>query len=492
MAAARYWRVVGWGVPAAGLVLNTFEMAFGGARVDAAATITSTLAPNAGSVGALADGDGATGCAFDVQTAHAPGFALHWDMGVEQDVDELRLAGPDAARWPLTIDLQSRRSPSDPWAPVVTVSSIPWPGAGTTAVLRVEDYQTRILLHFDGQDNGTSFADAAPVPLAKTLVGTPRTMAAQSVFGGASGYFNQQSAVQIGVLGDEALAPHAADFCIEAWLYRSSLGGGHRNIAAGNNSASGPGPTLIFVMISTAGALSCAVRQGATAFTVNAGAAPPQNTWFHAAMSRQGTALRVFVNGTLAGAVTLTEDFDVRAGAGYFTVGRAGDYHQISGDTATTWYGYIDEFRFVIGRPVYTTAFTPPAAPHTGGAAQQPSSHRLVGGLTGASADMPTTRHVVGAGLRGRDLEFGGRARITGDVGIKGASGAPDTMVKSRVRLLRQRDGLLARETWSDPVTGAFAFDGLDEHQQFIALAEDGSGVYAPVAADRRVPEVLP
>jgi hypothetical protein len=65
-------------------------------------------------------------------------------------------------------------------------------------------------------------------------------------------------------------------------------------------------------------------------------------------------------------------------------------------------------------------------------------------------------------------------------------------MVKSRVRLLRQRDGLLARETWSDPVTGAFAFDGLDEHQQFIALAEDGSGAYAPVAADRRVPEVLP
>ena len=65
-------------------------------------------------------------------------------------------------------------------------------------------------------------------------------------------------------------------------------------------------------------------------------------------------------------------------------------------------------------------------------------------------------------------------------------------MVKSRVRLFRQRDGLLARETWSDPVTGAFAFDGLDDSQQFVAMAEDGSGVYAPVAADRRVPEVTP
>ena len=96
----------------------------------------------------------------------------------------------------------------------------------------------------------------------------------------------------------------------------------------------------------------------------------------------------------------------------------------------------------------------------------------------------------MAAGINARDMEFGGRASIVGDVGIKGAGGAPDTMVKSRVRLLRQRDGLLARETWSNPATGAFAFDGLDESQQFIALAEDSSGVYAPVAADRRVPGV--
>ena len=62
------------------------------------------------------------------------------------------------------------------------------------------------------------------------------------------------------------------------------------------------------------------------------------------------------------------------------------------------------------------------------------------------------------------DLAFGGRGRISGDVAIKGQQGAPDIPVQSRVRLFRQRDGAMARE----------------------------SGVYAPVAADRRVPERKP
>lgn len=112
--------------------------------------------------------------------------------------------------------------------------------------------------------------------------------------------------------------------------------------------------------------------------------------------------------------------------------------------------------------------------------------------LTVASAAVPGPARTVAldAPQRVRDLEFGGTASITGAVGIKGTGGAPDTMTRSRVRLLRQRDGLLAREVWSTPVTGAFAFHGLDPAQQFIALAEDQDGVFAPVAADRRTPEV--
>ena len=88
-----------------------------------------------------------------------------------------------------------------------------------------------------------------------------------------------------------------------------------------------------------------------------------------------------------------------------------------------------------------------------------------------------------------RDTEFGGQGRIWG---VNEVEIAPDTRVPTggRVLLLRQRDKLLARQTWADPVTGAWEFTGLDTRQDFLALAEDLAGNYRPVAASRLTPEV--
>lgn len=88
-----------------------------------------------------------------------------------------------------------------------------------------------------------------------------------------------------------------------------------------------------------------------------------------------------------------------------------------------------------------------------------------------------------------RDVEFGGAGTVYGTTEIKGT---PDRPTKARVRLFRDRDALLARETWSDPITGAFAFEGLDVAQKFTALTEDAEGNFRPVSASRLVPEVLP
>lgn len=88
------------------------------------------------------------------------------------------------------------------------------------------------------------------------------------------------------------------------------------------------------------------------------------------------------------------------------------------------------------------------------------------------------------------DLEFGGAGRVYGTTEVKGSpANAPR---KARVRLVRDRDGLLVRETWSDPDTGAFAFTGLDTTQKFTALASDSLGEFRPIAADRLAPEVTP
>ena len=88
-----------------------------------------------------------------------------------------------------------------------------------------------------------------------------------------------------------------------------------------------------------------------------------------------------------------------------------------------------------------------------------------------------------------RDVEFGGPGTIYGTTKTKGT---PNLPTKARVVLLHQRSKLPVRETWSDPVTGNFAFTGIDTNQQFITLAEDAAGNFRPVAANRLAPEVLP
>lgn len=88
-----------------------------------------------------------------------------------------------------------------------------------------------------------------------------------------------------------------------------------------------------------------------------------------------------------------------------------------------------------------------------------------------------------------RDIEFGGPGTIYGTTKTKGTPSQP---AKARVVLLHQRSKLPVRETWSDPVTGTFAFTGIDTTQQFLTLAEDAAGNYRPVAANRLTPEVLP
>lgn len=85
-------------------------------------------------------------------------------------------------------------------------------------------------------------------------------------------------------------------------------------------------------------------------------------------------------------------------------------------------------------------------------------------------------------------MEFSGRGRIAGTVKVKGT---PNVPTKRRVRLLRDRDFLLVRETWSDPVTGAYAFHEIDERYTYSVIADDYEGNFRAVLADRVVPEVM-
>lgn len=87
-------------------------------------------------------------------------------------------------------------------------------------------------------------------------------------------------------------------------------------------------------------------------------------------------------------------------------------------------------------------------------------------------------------GLQGKGI-----GTISGFTEVKGApANAP---LRARVRLLRERDGLVYREMWSDPVTGAYRFDNVDELEVYTVLTYHPARANRAVVADGLVPEVL-
>jgi hypothetical protein len=81
----------------------------------------------------------------------------------------------------------------------------------------------------------------------------------------------------------------------------------------------------------------------------------PINQWAHVAVSRAGTTLRLFINGTQVGSLTNSTNF---AGTGTLTIGAA-----TAGTSRMS--GYISNMRMVNGTALYTANFTPPTAPLT-------------------------------------------------------------------------------------------------------------------------------
>lgn len=84
-----------------------------------------------------------------------------------------------------------------------------------------------------------------------------------------------------------------------------------------------------------------------------------------------------------------------------------------------------------------------------------------------------------------RDWIHGGAGRITGTVEEKAT---PVTYLHRRVRLHREVDGLLIRQTWSDGA-GAYQFDDLDPFQGYSVISHDYLHNYRAVIADNITPE---
>lgn len=203
-----------------------------------------------------------------------------------------------------------------------------------------------MLLHFDGASGTTTFTDNSKNSFIPTVFGDAKISAAQSKFGGASGYFDGTGDYL--QYASNAVFNIPGDFTIEAWVY--PLVSNATMAVAARRTASG---TEDFGLYLSNGVLTWLHSQASTAYSKTGGSVS-LNTWSHIAVSRTANTWNLFVNGARTQVNGSGTDNTVSLP---LLIGWDGL------NSARYFNGYIDDFRFTPGVCRYTAAFTPPSAP---------------------------------------------------------------------------------------------------------------------------------
>ena len=476
MPAARFWRVVGVETYAGGdLELSELHLYGTSGRLDATATVTSTHTPTAGTLAALQDDNLATTCRFAGAAVRAGGFAIAWDFGVGNTSDVLGLrigAATNQAEFMSSCTLQYLDSGL--WVSLSSFGRFPWPGSSAMgqapSSVSINIPQATLFLSGAGD-----FLDSSPVGRPITPSGGVSISSVQELYG-------QESMLFDGIDGRLTSPPSPSlafseneDFAISfnAWKSENGSQGYDGVISTTTNGSATDGWG---VELSTFRGLAF-ITQGAVVFSV--GANPNTSRWENWEISRKNGVLRAFRHGQ-----KIHESSNTRAYAqAGLCVGSAfpGGY---------CFKGFLQQVLIVKGAALHDEEFVPQSLtevlsqPFEG----LPLRSAFCPTKVSASATVPafSTRRATPLQLA-RDVEHGGPGTIYGTTKTKGT---PNLPTKARVVLLHQRSKLPVRETWSDPVTGAFAFTGIDTNQRFLTLAEDAEGHFRPVAANRLTPEV--
>jgi hypothetical protein len=245
-----------------------------------------------------------------------------------------------------------------------------------------------LLLNGNGTNGSTTFTDSSSYGHTVTPAGNAQISTTQSKFGGASMYFDGS--------GDYLEIPPSIEFdlgfgafTVEAWIYLTANGTTASNetywpivnkhsiynttTGTGNNTAwdfrYGPqvGNKLVFVNRIQASNFT----EGVNVFSKYSTAVNLSlNTWYHVAAVRDGTTLKLFLNGQDV-TDTNTGNYDwstINMSLDTGSVGlnkvRVGRMLGGSNPGTVVWYavGYIDDLRITKGVARYTANFTPPTA----------------------------------------------------------------------------------------------------------------------------------
>lgn len=203
------------------------------------------------------------------------------------------------------------------------------------------DYESELLLHFDGVDASTAFIDSSPYYLSVTSSGNAQIDTAISKWGGASGLFDGAGDYLTIPIPPEFNLETMANFTVEAWIRIDVLGVSH-TIMSTRDSTNG----WVF-NVTTSDELRFYHTGGSSIISTGTFAI---NTWYHVAAVKNNGTVTLYIDGVADGSLAFTDG----------TVGGALTIGAREAGTAGYFDGNIDDLRLTAYVARYTTNFTPP------------------------------------------------------------------------------------------------------------------------------------
>ncbi|WP_187427541.1 LamG domain-containing protein [Comamonas sp. Z1] len=464
------FRLIGIDARGEWLDISELQLWAQGQRVDAGATISCSLPPQAGDVSSLLDGNPATGCRWAASDVRAPGFWIQVDLAGER-VDEVYVGGT----WlpsRMTVLRPGTTQPYTAWPALVSGGA--WFREGGNVL-------SQILAASPAGAWGLDAAGATQADLVGSRTGT-RTGGVTSstvITVGLSGSFEPQAS---GLVVIPAQGVDGGDFSVVIDLqtdtaenlliaeHGSNNQGWSLQIAGQGQTPYGavPGGIIVACGLNAGGGLTM------TSSAINDGRPHRILFTYSAQIGR-----RLYVDGVLN-----SKDYGGSGGPIYNSselhVGsRAGEVGLPAGSLMSAFAIFN---RALTAAEVVNVCIDPRIT-----RTLSMQRNRFLSVL-GSSPDSQGLQAMNAHRVRKLiDVEFGGQGRIYGTVARKNTPA--NVPLRRRVRLHRSADGYLARETWSK-ADGSYEFRDISTRYEWDVIAWDHELQEYSTVANNQLAEV--
>jgi hypothetical protein len=178
-----------------------------------------------------------------------------------------------------------------------------------------------------------------------TLVDSTQSSTSQTKYASSSIYFDGSDRID---LPNPSIPALSGDFTFEAWIYPTAVNYGAIFARGfGNN-----GGLLIWIQTNFNARF---YRDDGAQLNLQSGSSISANQWTHIAVTRQGSSVKTFINGTVDQTGTMDPANYGLGNTSKFEIGAFNDSQQY-------FNGYMEDVRITKGLARYTSNFTPPTA----------------------------------------------------------------------------------------------------------------------------------